>query len=129
MLLAGYKDEQDWILSRWNLTYKVGWDSICRAVSASYASFDAPEILVDDEKADIKSKSDILNLEEKSRMTIRGMSKILKTPIMITFYNQLLAVDVNIAKAVPEFIGTDYQKLNMSLCQLLDSMELSMYRK
>ena len=129
MLLAGYNDEQEWILSRWNLTYKVGWDSICKAVSASYDSFDAPEILVDDEKVNIRSKTDILNIEEKSRMTIRGMSKILKAPIMITFYNQMQAVDVNIAKAVPEFIGTDYQKLNMSLCQLLNSMELAKNRK
>ena len=61
-------------------------------------------------------------------MTIRGISKIIQVPLSITFYNQMNTVDVNTAKATSEFINTDYQKLNMSLCQFLDSLELAMYR-
>ena len=128
MLLAGYKDEEGWVLSRWNLTYKTGWDKICTAVFSAYGSFDQPEVLTDQMPADIKAPEDILKLEEKGTLTIRGMSKIIKVPVSITFYNQMNAVDVSTAKATSEFINTDYQKLNMSLCQFLDSLELAMYR-
>ena len=68
-----------------------------------------------------------MSIEENGDMTLRGLSKILKVPIMITFYNQLSAVDVNVARATDEFKNTDYEKFNHSLCQYLDSMELAMY--
>jgi hypothetical protein len=46
---------------------------------------------------------------------------------MITFYNQINAVDVTAARVTDEFRDADYQKFNMSLGQYMDSIELAMY--
>lgn len=128
MLLIGVKASNGWLLSRWNLTYRVGWEHICKAVCAAYESYMQPEILTDNKPAAIGTRDDILKLEEKGSMTIRGLSTILKVPVMITFVNQTNVVDVNVAQATDEFSETDYQKFNISLCQYMDSMELAMYR-
>ena len=29
MLLVGVQEDSGWLLSRWNLTYRVGWEHIC----------------------------------------------------------------------------------------------------
>ncbi|MGI6369833.1 MAG: hypothetical protein ACOX09_04360 [Candidatus Kapaibacterium sp.] len=89
MLLLGVREENGWLASTFNLTYPVGWDKICKAVSMIYGFYDNVEILVDNRKIDISSKEEILKLEEAGNMTIRGISTIIKVPIMITFFNQL----------------------------------------
>ena len=61
-------------------------------------------------------------------MVIRGNSEIIKIPLMITFYNQIQAVDVSVAGITDEFKNADYQQFNMSLGQYMDSIELAMYR-
>ena len=60
-------------------------------------------------------------------MTIRGMSKIIRVPLMITFFNQSDVVNVWVACVSEEFKEADYQNFNRSLGQYLDSMELTMY--
>lgn len=89
MLLLGVKKENDWLLAEYNLTYKVGWENICKAVSLAYEYYDNVEILVDNNKVNICSKEEILQLDEARTMTIRGVSKIIQVPLMITFFNQL----------------------------------------
>ena len=128
MLLIGVKEENGWLLSRWNLTYKVGWEQICKAASAIFDYYDGLEILVDGETAEVSSKEDVLHLDEAGDLVIRGMSKIIKVPLMITFYNQTNAVSVSVAGATDEFKEADYQRFNMSLGQYMDSIELAMYR-
>ena len=128
MLLAGIKEDDAWVLSRWNLTYRVGWKHICKAVHSVYDFYSQPEVLVEDKTATIGKKEDILTLNESGGLTIRGNSNIIKVPIMITFYNQTNVVDVNVAKVTDEFKDTNYEKFNKSLCQYLDSIELAMYR-
>ncbi len=128
MLLVGLKEDRGWLISRWNLTYRVGWEHICKAAHSVYDFYGQPEILVDGKQVDIKNKDDILDIEEAGNLVIRGMSTIIKVPLMITFYNQLSAVDVNVAGATEEFKAADYQKFNMSLGQYMDSIELAMYR-
>ena len=128
MLLVGVKESGGWLISRWNLTYRVGWEHICKAVHSVYEFYNQPEVLTDNIPAAAYKKEDILKLNERGSMTIRGMSTIINVPIMITFYNQTNAVDVNVAKATSEFSGADYQKFNISLCQYMDSIELAMYR-
>ena len=128
MLLIGVKEENGWLLSRWNLTYMVGWEQICKAVSAIFDYYDGLEILVDGETAEVSSKEDVLHLDEAGDLVIRGMSKIIKVPLMITFYNQTNAVSVSVAGATDEFKVADYQRFNMSLGQYMDSIELAMYR-
>ena len=84
--------------------------------------------MTDEGIVNVKSKEDIYNIPEDRNLTIRGISKILKVPTMITFYNQVQIVDVNVAKATDEFKETDYEKFNHSLCQYMDSIELTVYR-
>ena len=128
MLLLGVKKENDWLLAEYNLTYKVGWENICKAVSLAYEYYDNVEILVDNNKVNICSKEEILQLDEARTMTIRGVSKIIQVPLMITFFNQLQTVRVSVACATDEFQEADYKKFNMSLGQYMDSIELAMYR-
>lgn len=128
MLLLGVKKENDWLLAEYNLTYKVGWENICKAVSLAYEYYDNVEILVDNNKVNICSKEEILQLDEARTMTIRGVSKIIQVPLMITFFNQLQTVRVSVACAIDEFKDADYKKFNMSLGQYMDSIELAMYR-
>lgn len=128
MLLIGVREENGWLTSRWNLTYRVGWEQICKAVASAYDYYNNTEILVDGNRVEISNKDELLNLEERSGLTIRGFSNIIKSPIMITFYNQTQAVDVTLPCMVEEFKEADYQKFNMSLGQYMDSMELAMYR-
>lgn len=128
MLLLGVKKENDWLLAEYSLTYKVGWENICKAVSLAYEYYENVEILVDNNKVNINSKEEILQLDEARAMTIRGVSKIIQVPLMITFFNQLQTVRVSVACARDEFKEADYKKFNMSLGQYMDSIELAMYR-
>lgn len=128
MLLLGVKKENDWLLAEYSLTYKVGWENICKAVSLACEYYDNVEILVDNNKVNICSKEEILQLDEARTMTIRGVSKIIQVPLMITFFNQLQTVRVSVACATDEFKEADYKKFNMSLGQYMDSIELAMYR-
>lgn len=128
MLLLEIKENAGWVLSQWNLTYAVGWEQICKAVYFMFDYYDNTEILVDDKLIDLSSKEEILKIDESGSMTIRGVSKIMKVPLMITFFNQTSAVNVNVAQVNEEFKTVDYQKFNFSLCQYMDSVELSMHR-
>ena len=128
MLLVGTKENDAWVLSRWNLTYRVGWNHICKAVHSVYDFYAPAEVLLENQNVTIAKKDDILTLTERGGLTIRGNSTILNVPVMITFYNQSNVVDVNVAKLTDEFTGTNYEKFNKSLCQYLDSIELAMYR-
>lgn len=128
MLLIGVKEENGWLLSRWNLTYKVGWERICKAAAAIFDYYDGLEILVDGEAVEVSAREDVLHLDEARDLVIRGMSRIIKAPLMITFYNQTNAVSVSVAGISDEFKEADYQRFNMSLGQYMDSIELAMYR-
>ena len=128
MLLVGIKESNGWLLSRWNLTYRVGWEHICKAVQSVYEYYTQCEILCDNNPIRIDNKENIMKLDEAGTLTIRGISTIIKVPVMITFMNQTNVVDVNVAQATGEFAEADYQKFNMSLCQYMDSIELAMYR-
>ena len=128
MLLLGVKKENDWLLAEYNLTYNVGWDTIDKSDTKFSVYYDNVEILVDNNKVNINSKEEILQLDEARTMTIRGVSKIVQVPLMITFFNQLQTVRVSVACATDEFKDADYKKFNMSLGQYMDSIELAMYR-
>lgn len=128
MLLLDVKEEKGWLISRWNLTYRVGWERICKAAYSMYDYYGQPEVLVDGKQMEIKNKEDILKIEEGRNLVIRGMSSIVKVILSITFYNQSNAVIVDVAGATEEFKTADYQKFNMSLGQYMDSVELAMYR-
>jgi len=128
MLLLGVTEDKGWLTATFNLTYRVGWEQIQKGVGTAYRFFKKTEILVDDKPVSVTSGEDIMKLKEAGSMTIRGLSTIIKVPLMITFYNQLQTVNVALPAQNEEFRNTDYQKFNMSLGQYMDSIELAMYR-
>ena len=132
MKLLGVEKRDDYLYSEWNLTYRVGWHQIVKAAALIYQYTEDPEILTGDaegmSKASVKSPEEIMNLEEMGYLTIRGISEILKVPVMITFFNQLDLVRVTVISETEEFAEADYEKFNLSMCQYLDSAELAMYR-
>lgn len=128
MVLVGVREEAGWLTSSWNLTYRVGWERICKAVSAVYDSFNGAEVLVDGKMVNVAGKDAILQLPESRNLIIRGNSTIIKSPVMLTFYNQLQTVSVTIPCMTEEFKSADYQRFNISLGQYMDSIELAMYR-
>lgn len=70
--------------------------------------YDETEILVDDKRNWFISKEEIKKIGEARNITIRGISKIMKVPLMITFFNRTSVVNVNVAQVNEEFKTTDY---------------------
>lgn len=133
MLLRELRQDENWLISKWQLTYSVGWEHIQKAVCAAYDSFVRTDILttsVQGSRTEIETtgKDSVMQIEEAASMTIRGMSRTLGIPLMITFYNQTNVVELFSAKATDEFKSSDYEQFNLSMCQYLDSIELAMYR-
>ena len=131
MKLLGVEKDGNWLYSEWNLTYRVGWENILKAAALVFEYTDGPEILTGDaygeSKAEVSDPEGVLALEEAGYLTIRGLSQIIKVPLMMTFYNQLDLVRVTVACAAEEFEEADYKKFNLSMCQFMDSAELAMY--
>ena len=75
--LLSVRKEDGWLLSTFNLTYKVGWDNICKAIYATYDCYENVEVLIDDKTIEINSKEEILKLEEAGNMTMSWMCKII----------------------------------------------------
>ncbi len=128
MILIGVKEVNGWLSSRWKLTYAVGWKEILKACAFSSDYYDQFEVLPDNKIVEVENKDNIMKIAESGNLTFRGLSTIIKVPIMITFYNQLNIADVSVAMANDEFLKADYESFNKSLGQYLDSIELSMYR-
>lgn len=126
MLLVGFTEDDRWLRSQWALTYRVGWEQIlkiCLFASKDYKGF---EVAVDDQPFSPGNAADILKVEEAGRLTFRGISNMVKVPIMITLYNQSNAALVTVGKATEEFVKTDYEKFNKSMAQYLTSIEMAM---
>ena len=131
MKLSGVEKEGGWLYSEWRLTYPVGWEQICKAASLIYAYTKSPEILTGDASGEsaaaVRDAKEIPALEESGCLTIRGVSEIIRVPLMITFYNQTDFVKASVACATEEFEEADYKRFNLSMCQFMDSVELAMY--
>jgi len=128
MLLEGVKERDGWLISRWHLTNGVAWERLCRAAAAAYPTFRQAQVLRDDVAVDLESAEEIERIGEAFRLTLRGFSTLVHIPMSITFYNQTDLVDVALPMDEEEFSEADYERFNRSLCQFMDSMELSMYR-
>ena len=130
MLLIGVKEDEGWLYSRWELTWGTGWDPICMGACRLYADLDDPELFVDGEKLPpFEDREKILDIPEHGRMKIRGISKTLGIPVMITFHNQTKVVDVTLPVSAEICDSTDYETFNRALAPYVDSLELSMYYK
>ncbi len=127
MLLAEVKENDGWLESLWELTYPASWEQICKAAAAMYDFYEQREIWRGSEQVDV-TKEGLRDLEEAGALTIRGISTIVKVPLMLTFYNQVRSVRVIVAGMTEEFRTADYEKFNKSMGQYLDSVELVMHR-
>ena len=134
MLLVGQHEEDGWIRSTFNLTYRVSWETLLKGVRGVYPymrdvsqNADNPEILVDDEIIQISSPDEILAIPEAGSITIRGFSPVIKAPAMLVFHNQVSFVNVAVGRVGEEYQHTDYEKFNKSLGQFMDSIEIMMH--
>ena len=128
MLLIGVKEDEGWLYSRWNLTWGAGWLNICKAGRQLLADFDHPELFVDGEELPPFEKSeDILELPERGRMMIRGLSKTLGIPVMVSFLSQTKVVDVTLPATKEVVESTDYETFNKEIAPYVDSLELMMF--
>lgn len=127
MVLLGVKKEGNWLKSSWQSTYVMNWEGILNAVYSLFNNYTQQEILLNGDLAELSDKDDIFALEERSCIVIRGVSTIIKVPIMITFYNQSRRVDAYVQCTTKEFEDADYQNFNISLGQYMDSIELAMF--
>lgn len=128
MVLLDFKTEGAWIYSRWTLTYKVGWSHIVKAVAAAFDFYDNVEIIRDGINFHCKNKAAVKKIDEGKSLTIRGFSKILDVPVMITLHNQLNSAYVYVARATAEYENATYETFAKSLGQYLDSLEIAMYK-
>ena len=64
MLLVEEREENGWIRSTFNLTYRVTWDQLLQAVHGAYPYFANPQILVDGTQISVTKQSDILTIPE-----------------------------------------------------------------
>ena len=127
MLLVGEHEEDGWIYSTFNLTYRVAWEQLLLAVYGAYRFFSDPEVLVDGKPVEIGDPAEILTIAEDRNIMLRGISTVIAAPLMITFFNQVHFVNVSVAAVNDEFRDTDYEKYNKSMGQLMDSMEIMMH--
>ena len=127
MLLVGEHEEDGWIYSTFNLTYRVAWEQLLLAVYGAYRFLSDPEVLVDGKPVEIGDPAEILTIAEDRNIMLRGISTVIAAPLMITFFNQVHFVNVSVGAVNDEFRDTDYEKYNKSMCQLMDSMEIMMH--
>lgn len=127
MLLVEVGASDGFISSRWQLTRREGWEHICNAIYFAYEYFKQPVVLTDNVPVAIGNQGDILKLEEKGTIAIRGYNTLLKVHLIIIFANQTNIVCVSVLQENDEFSEADYQKFNISMCQYMDSLELAMY--
>ena len=132
MKLLGVAKRDNSLYSEWTLTFRVGWNSICKAVMLIYQYTKDPELFAGgvegESRITVKKAEEILSIEESGSLTVRGLSEILEVPVMITFFNQTDLVRVTVISATEEFKEADYKQFNLSMCQFMDSAELAMYR-
>jgi hypothetical protein len=127
MHLLGVRENDGWLESAWEFTYRVGWEHIKTAVYEVYDAIENPEVLVRFEHVDISGKEEIKDLEEELNMTIRGYCALIKNRVMITFHNQVKTVTVVMPTDDSEYKEADYEKFNHSMCEFMSSIEINMF--
>lgn len=129
MLLIGVKKEKDWLFSRWQLTWGAGWMCICKGGCRLLADLDKPEVYVDGEAVPpFAEREDILKLPERGKMMVRGLSKTLGIPVMISLMNQTQVVSLSLPATKEVVDSTDYETFNKEIAPYMDSLEIMMFQ-
>lgn len=128
MLLLGVKKDENWLFSRWQLTWGTGWHSICKGAWRLYEDLKDPELFVDrEEQPPFDEQDKILDIPEHGELMIRGLSRTLDVPVMISFRNQTNLVSVTLPDTKELCDSADYETFNRALAPYLDSLELAMF--
>lgn len=127
MLLLQVKSVSGWLVSDWQLTYGVGWESILRGARTAYEYFETPEVLRDGETIEVRNAEELAAIPEGGTLTVRGKSTIYHAPLMLTLYNQSQSAELMLPIDDGEFAQADYEAFNRSTCQFMDSLELAMH--
>lgn len=139
MILREITQQDDWLVTAWQMTYKTGWNVILHMENSMFPFLEKGEVLGNT----IVAKKESVNLTEKvmqadnlllclaeeemGSLTIRGFSKILKCPLQVCIYNQTDVCEVYIPKiAFKDFdsIEKPYEAVTLRLGRLVDSMEI-----
>lgn len=129
MLLIGVKENNGWLYSRWQLTWGIGWGHVCKGGRVLLDDFDDPEVFVDGEQLEPFAKpEDIFEVPERGGMMVRGRSKTLGIPVMVSFTNQVKYVSVTMPASKEVVDTTDYETFNKEIAPYVDSLEIMMFQ-
>ena len=129
MLLIGVKENEGWLYSRWQLTWGIGWGNVCKGGRVLLEDFDKPEVYVEDEKLEpFADPEDIFKVPERGNMMVRGLSKTLGIPVMVSFTNQVKLVSVTMPASKEVVESTDYETFNKEIAPYVDSLEIMMFQ-
>lgn len=137
MVLRDFKEQKEWLLTVWQLTYKVGWKGVLYIAEAMYPYLGQGELLSNAGRADeanltakvsgMDNKFMSLLDKEEASLTVRGMSKILKCPLQMTIYNQTYVCEASLPVSFFKDFDTcknKYRQIAEALGQLLNSAEI-----
>ena len=105
MLFMGHHEDDGWLLSTFNLTFRASWEMMLQGVYEAWHYFANVEILVDRKPIEIKTPEDILKIPENWNITIRGLLMVARTNVEIIFYNKFIGKfidNMEIAMNMPE---------------------------
>lgn len=137
MVLRDFEEQKEWLLTVWQLTYKVDWKGVLYIAEAMYPYLGQREVLSNagrEDEANLTAKVSgkdnkfmcLLDKEEAS-LTVRGMSKILKCPLQMTVYNQTYVCEALLPVSFfKDFDACEnkYRQIAEALGQLLNSAEI-----
>lgn len=137
MILRDFKEQKEWLLTVWQLTYKVDWKGVLYIAEAIYPYLGQGEVLSNagrEDEANLTAKvsgkdkkfRSLLDKEGAS-LTVRGMSKILKCPLQMTIYNQTYVCEASLPVSFFKDFDTcenKYRQIAEVLGQLLNSAEI-----
>ncbi|MGN0402658.1 MAG: hypothetical protein ACI4HQ_10455 [Acetatifactor sp.] len=139
MVLREFKKKDDWLITQWQLTYKIGWKGVLLISEAMFPYLEHGEVLCRDqlesetennitEKVANSEKRFMSLMEEESAgLTIRGMSKILKCPFQMRLFNQTYVCEVSVPAALIKDFDTcenKYEMITLGIGQILNSAEI-----
>lgn len=126
MLFMGHREDDGWLLSTFNLTFRASWEMMLQGVYEAWHYFANVEILVDRKPIEIKTPEDILKIPEDRNIVIRGLLMVARANVEIVFYNQVHFINVYVECNNEELKNLDYEHYNKFIGKFIDNMEIAM---
>ena len=126
MLFMGHHEDDGWLLSTFNLTFRASWEMMLQGVYEAWHYFANVEILVDRKPIEIETPEDILKIPENWNISIRGLLMVARTNVEIVFYTQVHFINVYVECKNEELKNLDYEHYNKFIGKFIDNMEIAM---